>query len=82
MRTTIRLDPALMREVKKLATARGTTFTAIVEAALRDTLRKVSEARAPRRIRLPTSRGRFRDQVNLDRSSELLDLMDGLDAPL
>ncbi|GMU62516.1 MAG: hypothetical protein AMXMBFR34_42790 [Myxococcaceae bacterium] len=81
MRTTIRLDSALMREAKKLAAARGTTFTAIVESALRDTLRQAHEAKAPRRIRLPTSRGRFRDNVNLDRTSELLDLMDGLDAP-
>jgi predicted transcriptional regulator len=36
MRTTIRLDPHLLAEAKKLAAASGRTLTAVIEEALRE----------------------------------------------
>jgi len=77
MRTTIRLDPHLLAEAKKLAAQSGRTFTALVEDALREVLgrRKVTPARG--RVRLTTVRGKgLQPGVDLDHSAALLDLME------
>jgi plasmid stability protein len=42
MRTTLDLDDALMREAKQRAAATGRTLTGLVEAALRELLRRES----------------------------------------
>jgi hypothetical protein len=80
MRTTILLNDGLFREAKQLAARTGRSFTALVEEALRETLARAKARPQPGKIRLKTSAGAFREGVNLDKSSELADLMDELDA--
>ena len=82
MRTTVRLDDALLTAVKKLAVERGTTLTAVLEEALREKLARVHglapSAAAPA---LPTFRGKGpRAGVDLHDTAALLDLMNHADA--
>lgn len=79
-RTTIRLNEHLLVEVKQLAASSGTTFTALVEEALRELLaRRGGDAELPP-PRLVTSDGRgLREGVDLDNSAALLDLMERSD---
>lgn len=80
MRTTIRLDDALLAEIKAQAARSGTTLNAIVEDAVRESLAR--RKREPRsHVRLPVFRGsRLRPGVDLDDASALLDLMEGTEA--
>lgn len=81
MRTTIRLDDQLLRDVKKAAADSGRTLTQVIEDALRESL---ARRRPPNqeRVELITFRGaRLRPGVDLDDSAALLDLMEGADAP-
>ena len=80
MRTTIRLNDSLFRQVKQLAAKSGRSFTALVEEALRDTLARAGKRPGGGRIKLKTSRGAFRPGIDLNRLAELRDLMDGVDA--
>ena len=77
MRTTVRLDEPLLREVKSEAARLGMSLTAVIEEALRERLaRTASAAERPSRVRLPTFRGQgLAPGVDLDDSAALLDLM-------
>lgn len=77
MRTTVRLDEPLLREVKSEAARLGMTLTAMIEEALRERLARAANTSEPRsRARLPTFRGRgLAPGVDLDDSAALLDLM-------
>ena len=81
MRTTVRLDAALMTKAKAEATRRGETLTALIERGLRLVLTRT--ARRPRKamIRIPvsTARGGTCPGVNLDNSAALLDVLDERD---
>jgi len=83
MRTTIRMDPDLLRRLKELAVRRGTTLTRVIEDAARQLLAgRQGPAAVKERIRLPTYAGRgLHPGVDLDDSAALLDLMDRRDAP-
>ena len=78
MRTTVRLDEHLLAEAKKHAAESGTTLTAVLEQALRESLaRRGAQAKA-RPVRLKTVKGGgVRPGVELDDSAALLDLMAG-----
>lgn len=78
MRTTIRLDEHLLTEAKQLAARRGTTFTALVEDALREQLARGVSAPASERLDLPVFSGGsgFQPGVDLDDSAALLELME------
>ena len=78
MKTTIRLDEALLREAKREASRSGMTLTALIREALRERLARTGSATAPRsRVRLRTFRGRgVAAGADLDDSAALLDLMD------
>ena len=78
MRTTVRLDDALLREAKREASRCGMTLSAMIEEALRERLARTASADEPRsRVRLPTFRGRgLVPCVELDDSAALLDLME------
>lgn len=58
MRTTIRIDDQLLKEVKQLAVRRGKSLTAVIEDALREALarQRGSEEREP--VRLTTFSGK------------------------
>jgi hypothetical protein len=77
MRTTIRLDDQLLAEAKQLAARTGRTLTAVIEDALRLSLRQTSSRRR-RRVELPTFKGGngLQPGVDLDDSAALLDLME------
>ena len=77
MRTTVRLDPHLLTEAKKRAAASGTTLTALLEQALRESLARRDAKATARPLRLKTFKGNgLRAGVDLDDSAALLDLMD------
>jgi len=77
MRTTIRLDERLLRDVKKHAADMGTTLTAVVEDALRAALAHRTDKSRRRPVRLKTFKGGgVLPGVDLDDSSALLDLME------
>lgn len=77
MRTTIRLDDRLLREVKREAARSGVTLSAMIEEAVRERLARTASPIQPRsRVRLETFRGRgLGAGVDLDDSAALLDLM-------
>jgi hypothetical protein len=77
MRTTIRIDDALLAEAKSLAARTGRTLTAVIEDALREMVsrQKCADRRAP--VRLTTVGGQgVLPGVELDDSAALLELMD------
>jgi len=80
MRTTVRLDDALLTEAKKLAADSGRSLTAVIEDALREVIsRRRSLPARNSRIAFPTFRGRgLRPGIDLDNSAALLDIMDNL----
>jgi hypothetical protein len=77
MRTTIRLDDALLAEAKKAAAENGTTLTAVIENALRQSFAHRSQVAPRGRVRFTTSgKGGLRPGVDLDDSAALLELME------
>lgn len=76
MRTTLKLDDALITEAKVVAARTGRTLSQVIEDALRQTL--VPRPRDARtRVLLPTSPGTPQAGVVLDDNAALRDLMDG-----
>ncbi|MGA2059581.1 MAG: ribbon-helix-helix protein, CopG family [Thermoguttaceae bacterium] len=81
MRTTIRLNDDLLAQAKQAAIRSGRTLTAVIEDSLRQTLSHKDVPPKGRRIRLISSgKGGLRPGVDLDRTAEMLDIMDENDA--
>jgi hypothetical protein len=80
MRTTVRLDEALLRRAKREAARRGETLTSLIEQGLRLVLARPESRRDRRRVELPVCRegGGTLPGVDLDDSAGLLDLLGGL----
>jgi hypothetical protein len=78
MRTTVRLDDALLADAKTAAARSGRTLTQVIEDALREALaRGMSSAPSQTSVALPTFAGRgLQPGVDLDSSASLLELMD------
>ena len=82
MRTTVRLDPELLHEVKLAAAEERTTMTALLEQALRELLARRRQSEVRPRVPLPTYTGDgLQPGVDLSNTAALLDLMDQPDAP-
>ena len=80
MRTTIRFDEQLLVQAKELAAERGTTLTALLEDALRETLARRKPSHRRSKVRLTTfGAGGVQPHVDLDDTASLLDRMEGLD---
>jgi hypothetical protein len=79
MRTTVRLDEALMRQVKAEAARRGQTVTELIEKGLQLVLAGGRGRTRRDRVVIPVSRamGGTHPGVELDDSSALLDRLDG-----
>ena len=77
MRTTIRLDDALLRDAKALAAKAGRSLNDFIEEAVRFAVR-TSKAPSSKLVELPVFRGGqgLRPGVNLDSAASLLDVMD------
>jgi hypothetical protein len=77
MRTTVRLDERLMKDVKRLALETGVTLTAVIEESLREALARRRGPHAAARVRLPVFAGDgTQPGVDLDDTATLLDRMD------
>lgn len=76
MRTTIRLDDALLAEAKRLAMESGQTLTSLMEDALRARLAMRANASKRKRVRLTTVDGRGASGLDLDDSASLLEHME------
>jgi hypothetical protein len=82
MRTTINLPDDLILRAKKAALDADTTLTEIIANALREALAKRRHKRAKREFKIVASgRGGVFPGVDLDNTSDLLDIMDGLRDP-
>jgi hypothetical protein len=78
MRTTVRLDDALLDRAKREAARRGMTLTALIEQGLKLAMRQPMKTPNRSRTSLPVCRagGGTLPGVNLDNSASLQDLMD------
>lgn len=77
MRTTIRLDRALLAEAKEVAARTGRTLTAVIEEALRESLARRKQRPRSAAVPLPTHRGgRLQPGIDLDDTAALLDIME------
>jgi len=78
MRTTIRLNDALLDQAKREARRRGTTLTALIEESLRQELARESHSNGKREwIKLPTGNcGGPMPGVDFNNSAQLLDIME------
>lgn len=78
MRTTVRLDPALMAKAKEEAARRGETLTALIERGVRLALAGPLTRQRKARVRIPvsTARGGTLPAVDLDNSADLLDQLE------
>ncbi|HEV8469717.1 MAG TPA: ribbon-helix-helix protein, CopG family [Candidatus Limnocylindria bacterium] len=74
MKTTVRLDDRLLREVKRYAAERGRTLTSVLEDALRQFLSGTARRKPGGPFRMITFKGGLRPGVNLDDSAALWDL--------
>jgi len=82
MRTTINLPDDLILQAKKAALEADTTLTEIIANALREALAKRRPKRAKHDFKINASgNGGLLPGVDLDDTSALLDIMDGLNDP-
>jgi len=80
MRTTVRLDEALLARAKHEARKRGDTLTSLLERGLRLALAGSHRQALAGRRRLPASKatGGLRPGVDLDDTKAVLDRLDSL----
>jgi predicted transcriptional regulator len=78
MRTTIRLDDALLKEVKRFATENNQTLTSVIEEALREKLARRKAALERKPFKLITAKGRLRPGIDISDNAAVRDVMDGL----
>jgi hypothetical protein len=82
MRTTINLPDDLILQAKKAALDADTTLTEIIANALREALARRRQKKANSEFKIIASgSGGVLPGVDLDNTSELLDIMDGLRDP-
>lgn len=79
MRTTVRLDDALLEQTKREALRRGETLTALIERGLRLVLAGSRPAGQHGQVVLPVCRagGGVLPGVDLNDSAALLDILEG-----
>jgi len=83
MRTTVRLDDALLDQARREAERRGETLTSLMEMGLRLVLAQKHKPRVHGEAALPVSqaRGGLRPDVDLNHNAALLDTMENADQP-
>ncbi|HMD50688.1 MAG TPA: hypothetical protein VKG79_16365 [Bryobacteraceae bacterium] len=81
MRTTVRLDDALLSQARREAAKRHQTLTSLIEHGLRLALAESHRARTARpRVVLPVSKatGGLRPGIDLNDTSAVLDVMENI----
>jgi hypothetical protein len=82
MRTTIRLDDALLKEAKVRAAERGITLTKLIDESLRERLSAQQRPKTAGPFRLRSyGKGGIQPGVDLDDNRAVRDLMDEGAAP-
>ncbi len=77
MRTTVRLDDALVKEAKVRAAEQGITFTQLIDESLRERLSVRPRRAGSRPLELPSyGKGGLRPGVDLSDNRAVRDLMD------
>jgi hypothetical protein len=78
MRTTVRLEDALISQAKREAERRGETLTALIEQGLRLVLAQSRSRHQRERVKLPVSEsgGGILPGIDLNDSAALLDIME------
>jgi hypothetical protein len=80
MRTTITLPDDLIKQAKRAALQSGTTLSGFIENALRLSLAERRRRLSRRKFKVVAyGKGGLKPGVNLDDTSALLDIMDGID---
>jgi hypothetical protein len=81
MRTTVRLDEALLTRARQEAARRKTTLTALIEQGLEHVLRRPMKSAMRRPVTLPECHagGGTLPGIDLNESASLLDRMDERD---
>lgn len=77
MKTTLNLDDDLVTAAKQLASARATTFTSVVEDALRQLLN--APAPPPYRFDFPVTQGTRPPSIDIDSNAAVDEYLDGLE---
>ncbi len=79
MRTTVRLEEALINQAKREAERRGETLTALIEQGLRLVLAqsRTRRQREPVKIMVSEAGGGVLPGIDLNDSAGLLDVMEG-----
>ena len=79
LRTTVRINDALLEQAKREAARRGDTLTSLIEEGLRTVLISSKATVSAPRIKLPVCRagGGTLPGVDLNDSADLLDRMEG-----
>ncbi len=79
MRTTVRLDDALLERAKREAARHGETLTSLIERGLRLVLARPHKSRERRRVEVPVCRaaGGTLPGVDLNDGAALLDVLEG-----
>lgn len=77
MRTTVRLDDALLKRARREAARRNVTLTSLIDQGLRLAMQPQAPERKPRKsLPVCTAGGGTLPGVNLNDSAGLLDIMD------
>ena len=81
LRTTVRLEFALLDQAKREAARRGETLTALIEEGLRLALARAQRPKARKPVEIPVSdaKGGPFPGIDLTNMSQLLDIMDGIE---
>ena len=79
MRTTVRLDDALLERAKREAARQGETLTSLIERGLRLVLARPQRRRARESVDIPVCRatGGTLPGVDLNDGATLLDVLEG-----
>jgi hypothetical protein len=79
MRTTVRLEDALINQAKREAERRGETLTALIEQGLRLVLAqsRTRRRREPVKLTISEAGGGVLPGIDLNDSAALLDIMEG-----
>jgi hypothetical protein len=80
MRTTVRLDEALLTRAKEIARKRGETLTSLLERGLRLAMAGGYKKTKNARVKLPVSKasGGVLPGVDLDKSTAVLDHLEDI----
>ena len=77
MRTTLNLDEAIVRALKREALESGRTMTQVIEDSLRETLSRKKQYGKSFQLKMVTVKGKKRPGVDLTDRRSFYDIMEG-----